>query len=180
MDAVCLVVAVVDRLFPKFSYKWLADEVERNLPQELNFRHEASNALRCVCGGGEMLGRIGWALSGLTFGRKGQRERETHTHTRTRTHAHIEGHTHKHTQREHTWTHRRNHKGKERGGGSRCGGESGWGWRERMIRGDQEQDTYVVVALPTQEPEERMGCQILNIQRCRSRTLMIFSRNSFR
>lgn len=46
MDAVCLVVAVVDRLFPKFSYKWLADEVERNLPQELDFLHEASNASR--------------------------------------------------------------------------------------------------------------------------------------
>lgn len=39
-------VAVVDRLFPKFSYKWLAAEVERNLPQELNFLHEASNASR--------------------------------------------------------------------------------------------------------------------------------------
>eukprot|EP00903_Cladosiphon_okamuranus_P008942 g8557.t2 len=48
VDAVCLVVEVVDRLFPKFSYKWLADEVERNLPLELNFLHEASNASRCA------------------------------------------------------------------------------------------------------------------------------------
>lgn len=42
----CLVVAAVDRLFPKFSYKWLADEVERNLPQELDFLHEAGNSRR--------------------------------------------------------------------------------------------------------------------------------------
>ncbi len=46
VDAVCLVVAAVDALFPKFSYKWLADEVERNLPKELNFVHEADNASR--------------------------------------------------------------------------------------------------------------------------------------
>ncbi|CAN0483872.1 unnamed protein product, partial [Ectocarpus sp. 12 AP-2014] len=48
VDAVCLVVAAVDRLFPKFSYKWLADEVERNLPRELDFLHEASNSRRCA------------------------------------------------------------------------------------------------------------------------------------
>lgn len=47
VDAVCLVVAAVDKLFPKFSYKWLADEVERNLPKELDFLHEASNSRRC-------------------------------------------------------------------------------------------------------------------------------------
>lgn len=44
VDAVCLVVKVVDELFPKFSYKFLADEVERNLPNELNFLHEAENS----------------------------------------------------------------------------------------------------------------------------------------
>lgn len=43
VDAVSFVVAVVDRMFPKFSYKWLADEMERNLPDELNFLHEAEN-----------------------------------------------------------------------------------------------------------------------------------------
>ncbi|CAM9903710.1 unnamed protein product [Ectocarpus sp. 4 AP-2014] len=48
VDAVSLVVAAVDRLFPKFSYKWLADEVERNLPRELDFLHEASNSRRCA------------------------------------------------------------------------------------------------------------------------------------
>lgn len=44
VDAVTLVVDAVDSLFPKFSYKWLADEVEKNLPNELNFLHEASNS----------------------------------------------------------------------------------------------------------------------------------------
>lgn len=46
MDAVCLVVKVVDSLFPKFSYKWLADEMADNLPLELNFLHEAENSRR--------------------------------------------------------------------------------------------------------------------------------------
>lgn len=44
MDAVSLVVKVVDKLFPKFSYKWLAEEMERNLPRELDFLHEAENS----------------------------------------------------------------------------------------------------------------------------------------
>lgn len=48
MDAVCLVVKVVDSLFPKFSYKWLADEMADNLPLELNFLHEAENSRKCV------------------------------------------------------------------------------------------------------------------------------------
>eukprot|EP00904_Undaria_pinnatifida_P013132 jgi/Undpi1/894/HiC_scaffold_10.g04358.m1 len=48
VDAVTLVVGVVDSLFPKFSYKWLADEVERNLPKELDFLHEASNSRKCA------------------------------------------------------------------------------------------------------------------------------------
>lgn len=48
VDAVCLVVKVVDELFPKFSYKFLADEVERNLPNELNFLHEAENSRKCA------------------------------------------------------------------------------------------------------------------------------------
>lgn len=43
VDAVCLVVGVLETLFPKFSYKWLAEEVERNMPDELNFLREASN-----------------------------------------------------------------------------------------------------------------------------------------
>lgn len=84
VDAVCLVVAVVDRLFPKFSYKWLADEVERNLPQELNFRHEASNALRCcVCGGGDV-GSDWMDIERVDFRAQGsERERDTRTHTHT-------------------------------------------------------------------------------------------------
>ena len=29
------------RLFPKFQYKWLADEVSKNIPIEMDFRIEA-------------------------------------------------------------------------------------------------------------------------------------------
>lgn len=46
VDAVCFVVSVVDALFPKFSYKWLADEIEQNIPKELNFLLEANNSRR--------------------------------------------------------------------------------------------------------------------------------------
>lgn len=46
VDAVSFVVAVVDRIFPKFSYKWLADEMQKNLPDELNFLREAENSRR--------------------------------------------------------------------------------------------------------------------------------------
>ena len=35
------------RLFPKFQYKWLADEVSKNIPIEMDFRIEAQNAKRC-------------------------------------------------------------------------------------------------------------------------------------
>lgn len=35
------------RLFPAFKYKWLADEVSKNIPIEMNFRIEAANAKRC-------------------------------------------------------------------------------------------------------------------------------------
>ena len=35
------------RIFPQFKYKWLADEVSKNIPIELDFRIEASNAKRC-------------------------------------------------------------------------------------------------------------------------------------
>ncbi|KAF8067287.1 ABC1 [Scenedesmus sp. PABB004] len=34
--------------FPDFNYQWLVDEVRTNLPLELDFRHEASNAARCA------------------------------------------------------------------------------------------------------------------------------------
>jgi predicted unusual protein kinase regulating ubiquinone biosynthesis (AarF/ABC1/UbiB family) len=34
--------------FPDFDLQWLVDEVEHNLPLELDFRHEALNAARCA------------------------------------------------------------------------------------------------------------------------------------
>lgn len=36
-------VACVHFFFPSFRFQWLADEVRRNLPIELDFRHEAKN-----------------------------------------------------------------------------------------------------------------------------------------
>ncbi|GIL43460.1 hypothetical protein Vafri_933 [Volvox africanus] len=40
-------VAAVRWVFPDFDYGWLVDEIKENLPRELDFRHEASNAERC-------------------------------------------------------------------------------------------------------------------------------------
>ena len=34
------------RLFPQFKYKWLADEVSKNIPIEMNFHFEAENCKR--------------------------------------------------------------------------------------------------------------------------------------
>lgn len=53
------VVRLAERLFPDFSFGWLADEIAPNLPKELDFQHEGRNAelskkhfqnsnLRCV------------------------------------------------------------------------------------------------------------------------------------
>jgi len=36
----------VKRVFPQFAFDWLADEMNKNLPLELDFRHEAGNSLR--------------------------------------------------------------------------------------------------------------------------------------
>lgn len=33
--------------FPEYDYTWLIEEVQRNLPQELDFENEALNAQRC-------------------------------------------------------------------------------------------------------------------------------------
>lgn len=35
------------RLWPSFDYRWLVEEMKRNLPQELDFSHEARNSERC-------------------------------------------------------------------------------------------------------------------------------------
>lgn len=37
----------VKRVFPNFEFTWLADEMEANLPLEMDFQHEAANARRC-------------------------------------------------------------------------------------------------------------------------------------
>jgi len=34
------------RLFPQFKYKWLADEVSKNIPIEMDFHIEAENCKR--------------------------------------------------------------------------------------------------------------------------------------
>jgi aarF domain-containing kinase len=43
---VAYLVRAVRLLFPSFDYVWLADEVERNVPRELDFLNEAANAER--------------------------------------------------------------------------------------------------------------------------------------
>lgn len=39
-------VQLVHWLFPQVDYTWLTEELERNLPLELDFVHEANNARR--------------------------------------------------------------------------------------------------------------------------------------
>eukprot|EP00122_Pirum_gemmata_P015804 Pgem_evm1s14778 len=34
---------IVHKIFPRFDYQWLVDEIQRNLPLELDFLHEARN-----------------------------------------------------------------------------------------------------------------------------------------
>ncbi|WFD35946.1 hypothetical protein MCUN1_002817 [Malassezia cuniculi] len=46
MQMVTVLVRWVKRVFPEFSFEWLADEMNRNLPLELDFRHEAGNSAR--------------------------------------------------------------------------------------------------------------------------------------
>lgn len=47
MKMVTILVHWVKRVFPDFSFEWLADEMNKNMPLELDFRHEASNSQRC-------------------------------------------------------------------------------------------------------------------------------------
>ena len=41
-------VTCVSWFFPNFHFQWLAEEVRRNLPYELDFRHEAGNQEKCA------------------------------------------------------------------------------------------------------------------------------------
>ncbi|PWY98931.1 ABC1-domain-containing protein [Testicularia cyperi] len=46
MKTVTVLVKWVKKLFPDFSFEWLADEMNENMPLEMDFRHEAQNARR--------------------------------------------------------------------------------------------------------------------------------------
>ncbi|KAI9032462.1 ABC1 family-domain-containing protein [Hyaloraphidium curvatum] len=46
IQTVTSLVHLVKRLFPAFSFAWLADQMQENLPKELDFRIEASNAAK--------------------------------------------------------------------------------------------------------------------------------------
>lgn len=41
---------VVKYFFPSFEFTWLGEEMEANLPLEMDFRHEAANAARAAAG----------------------------------------------------------------------------------------------------------------------------------
>ncbi|KDN52895.1 ABC1-domain-containing protein [Tilletiaria anomala UBC 951] len=40
--------ALVKRVFPQFEFSWLAEEMDANLPLEMDFRHEAENSRRAA------------------------------------------------------------------------------------------------------------------------------------
>ncbi|GAA5873483.1 hypothetical protein JCM8547_005443 [Rhodosporidiobolus lusitaniae] len=48
METTTFLLDVVKRIFPSFEFSWLGDEMKQNLPLELDLRHEAANAARCV------------------------------------------------------------------------------------------------------------------------------------
>ncbi|TXT16077.1 hypothetical protein VHUM_00580 [Vanrija humicola] len=47
LAAVNVAIRFVKHVFPDFEFDWLADEMNEMQPLEMNFRHEASNSLRC-------------------------------------------------------------------------------------------------------------------------------------
>lgn len=47
MAAITVAVHLVSRLFEGFDYNWLCDEMNKNIPMELDFRIEASNLHKC-------------------------------------------------------------------------------------------------------------------------------------
>jgi aarF domain-containing kinase len=48
MVAITSIVGFVSKIFSSFDYKWLAREMNQNLPLELDFKIEAKNAQRCA------------------------------------------------------------------------------------------------------------------------------------
>ncbi|KAM0790557.1 hypothetical protein ACM66B_004426 [Microbotryomycetes sp. NB124-2] len=47
MKTTTMMLKLVKRVFPSFEFTWLGEEMEENLPLEMDFRHEAANAERC-------------------------------------------------------------------------------------------------------------------------------------
>lgn len=47
MIAVVYLLGIVKAVFPSFEFTWLGEEMQLNLPLEMDFRHEAANASRC-------------------------------------------------------------------------------------------------------------------------------------
>ncbi|GAA5989826.1 hypothetical protein JCM11641_004806, partial [Rhodosporidiobolus odoratus] len=48
MRTTTFLLGLVKRVFPSFEFTWLGEEMEQNLPLEMDFRHEAANAARCI------------------------------------------------------------------------------------------------------------------------------------
>ncbi|GAA5929201.1 hypothetical protein JCM1841_006232 [Sporobolomyces salmonicolor] len=48
MRTTTFLLKAVKSIFPSFEFTWLGEEMEQNLPLEMDFRHEAANAARCV------------------------------------------------------------------------------------------------------------------------------------
>jgi len=67
MKTMEVLVRTAARIFPDFKLLWLVDETKKNLPQELDFLHEASNAdiLRALMGDVQWLKipRVHWNVS---------------------------------------------------------------------------------------------------------------------
>ncbi|KAH8916969.1 ABC1-domain-containing protein [Atractiella rhizophila] len=47
MKTTTVMLKFVKGIFPDFEFTWLGEEMEQNLPLEMDFRHEAANAMRC-------------------------------------------------------------------------------------------------------------------------------------
>lgn len=56
MATMDLLIRIVAKIFPKFSFLWLAEEMKKNLPLELDFIHEGKNCERV----GRMFSNLKW------------------------------------------------------------------------------------------------------------------------
>ncbi|ORE17319.1 ubiquinone biosynthesis protein [Rhizopus microsporus] len=46
LQTVSFIIHTIKRIFPDFGFEWIMEEMEQSLPQELDFEHEAANALQ--------------------------------------------------------------------------------------------------------------------------------------